>query len=86
MTAVLVLTSVLAMAAGSKSGLGFDASTPVSVNSFKQLSAAGYNYTILRGYRSKSGGESVRRWSSSNSQVSDFFEASEAQTGPEEAL
>lgn len=61
MAAVLVVAGVLTMAAGSNSGLGFDASTPVSVYNFKQLSAAGYNYTILRGYRCKSGGESVRR-------------------------
>ena len=59
MAAVLIMAGMLSVVAGSKSGLGFDASEPVSVGNFKDLSAAGFNYTILRGYRCKSGGESA---------------------------
>ena len=59
MAALLILASMLSTVAGSNSGLGFDASTPVSVDNFKELSAAGFNYTILRGYRCKDGGESA---------------------------
>ena len=59
MAAVLIMVCVLSTVAGSKSGLGFDASVSVSVDNFKQLSAAGFNYTILRGYRCKDGGESA---------------------------
>ena len=59
MAAVLIMAGMLSVVAGSKSGLGFDTSVSVSVDNFKQLSSAGFNYTILRGYRCKGGGESA---------------------------